>query len=415
MTPPESSGTPEEDRAGPPVEPRGAELASTSAASAEALAATTDPVDGAATPPAVASSNAANLSADSVSDPSAPPPGEPPSAAARRQGAVRDILNDPVMQHMVSAAPLLQVDWTVGEALESIRACRESGRILYFYAIDPERRLRGVVAARKLLRSPLSERIRAIMSTHAVAIDSKATVLEACEFFAMHKFLAFPVVDSDRKIVGAVDVDLYTDELREIDRRQDGEDLFQLIGVHLADAAQGDARRAFLGRFPWLLCNLLGGMLSALIADAYQDVSTLAAVAPFIALVTALAESVSIQSVSLALQALHAQPPRWSGFLRSVGREFLVGAFLGGACGAIVGLVAWLWKGSFLVGASLALGIFGGVVASAGAGLSIPFILRLCRRDPQLASGPIALAIADVITLLFYFNLGRWLLGSVHP
>jgi magnesium transporter len=37
----------------------------------------------------------------------------------------------------------------------------------------------------------------------------------------------------------------------------------------------------------------------------------------------------------------------------------------------------------------------------------VPYTLHLLRRDPQLAAGPIALACADVFTLLAYFNLAR--------
>ncbi len=327
-----------------------------------------------------------------------------------RASNVRDILNDPVTLHMGTASPLLQQDHTVGEALDFVRTSSDVGRVVYFYVVDAERRLQGVVPTRKLLLSPLSATLSSIMSARLITIPATATVLDACEFFTLHKLLAFPVVDADRKVLGAVDVGLYTDEIQEIDHRQDSDDLFQLIGVHLSDVTQGNARSAFLGRFPWLLCNVLGGMLSALIADAYQDVSTLAVVAPFIALVTALAESVSIQSVSLALQALHGQSPKGS-FARNIRMELTVGLLLGGACGLTVAVVAWLWKGSVIVSLSLMLGIVGGVVASAGVGLCMPYVLKLCRRDPQLASGPIALALSDVVTLLCYFNLGRWLLG----
>ena len=35
----------------------------------------------------------------------------------------------------------------------------------------------------------------------------------------------------------------------------------------------------------------------------------------------------------------------------------------------------------------------------------------LLKRDPQVASGPLALALADMATLLLYFNLARWLLA----
>jgi magnesium transporter len=36
--------------------------------------------------------------------------------------------------------------------------------------------------------------------------------------------------------------------------------------------------------------------------------------------------------------------------------------------------------------------------------------LRIMRRNPQVAAGPIALALADITTLLVYLNLSRWLL-----
>ena len=42
--------------------------------------------------------------------------------------------------------------------------------------------------------------------------------------------------------------------------------------------------------------------------------------------------------------------------------------------------------------------------------MAIPNLLRLVTDDPRLAAGPIALAAADMFTLVLYFNLARWLL-----
>jgi magnesium transporter len=39
----------------------------------------------------------------------------------------------------------------------------------------------------------------------------------------------------------------------------------------------------------------------------------------------------------------------------------------------------------------------------------MPILLRIFRRDPQVAAGPIALAATDMITLLIYLYLARWL------
>lgn len=324
--------------------------------------------------------------------------------------AIRHILSDPVSLHMRTDVTRLRAGLTIGDALEGVRKAPPAGRVVYFYVVDDDDRLVGVLPTRRLLLSTPDTSLADIMIRRVVAIPHDATVLDACEFFTLHKLLAFPIVDDDRRVVGLVDVDLYTEELSDLDVREESDDLFQLIGVHLTEAEQRRPGIAFRRRFPWLLCNVAGGALAALLADAYGDVVTLALVAPFIPLVLALAESVSIQSVSLALQSLHGKPPTWGEVGRKVGRELLVGLMLGAACGVLVGALALAWKGSVSAGLSLAVGISGGVTAAAAIGLAMPLVLKLLRRDPQVASGPIALASSDMCVLLLYFNLGRWLL-----
>jgi magnesium transporter len=155
---------------------------------------------------------------------------------------------------------------------------------------------------------------------------------------------------------------------------------------------------------------VIGGVIAAVIADAFEDIATLALVTPFITLATGMSEGVAIQSVSLSLQSMHGRRPNLAALGQQLGREMIVGVMLGMACGLLVGIVAWIWKGSFRAGLSLLVGIAGGIVASAVIGFVLPYLLRLTRRDPKFASGPIALAISDMATLWLYFSMGRWLL-----
>src|SRR5439155_6767696 len=141
-----------------------------------------------------------------------------------------------------------------------------------------------------------------------------------------------------------------------------------------------------------------------------HELQKVVALALFIPVVLALAESVSIQSVSLTLQTLRGQRPTWAAMLPKVGRELLTGGMLGTACGALVGLVALAWLTQIGVAVCVLGGIGGGVAAAAVLGLTVPYVLRLVRRDPGVAAGPIALAATDLVTLLVYFNLARWLL-----
>jgi NhaA family Na+:H+ antiporter len=127
-------------------------------------------------------------------------------------------LDDPVTSRMVTDVTRLRAGQTVGEALDWLRSHPPPGRIIYFYVVDDDGRLCGVVPTRRLVLSPPAASLGDIMVRKTVALPATATVLEACEFFIQHRLLAFPVVDEANRLLGAVDIDLYTDELSNLDR-----------------------------------------------------------------------------------------------------------------------------------------------------------------------------------------------------
>jgi Na+:H+ antiporter, NhaA family len=75
-----------------------------------------------------------------------------------------------------------------------------------------------VVPTRRLVLSPPGTTLSDIMVERTVTLPASATVLEACEFFIRHRLLAFPVVDADDRLLGVVDIDLYTEELGRLER-----------------------------------------------------------------------------------------------------------------------------------------------------------------------------------------------------
>jgi magnesium transporter len=324
---------------------------------------------------------------------------------------IQRTLDEPITGHMRTEFARLQIDQTIGDALSAIRANPPSSRVTYFYVVDDDGRVRGVVPVRRLLLSPLDKRVEEIMVREVITLSKNATVLDACDFFILHRLLAFPVVDKDRRILGIVDVELYTDELIDLDRTERHNDLFQLIGVHLAEAQQSSVV-AFRRRFPWLLANVAGGILAAFLSGIFQaELEKTVALAIFIPVVLALSESVSIQSVSLAIQLLHGRRPTMQAILGKLRSEAMTGLLLGIASATAVGFVAILWLGRVRVVLALLGAILGGVTCAAVIGMSIPNLLRFFQREPRVAAGPIALASTDIVTLLVYFSLARWLLN----
>src|SRR5690349_22089752 len=92
----------------------------------------------------------------------------------------------PVVDHARKDFPLLNADMTIGEALERIRREGVGERVIYFYAIDEEKRLVGVVPTRRLLTAPLETALHEVMVRRVVGGPAQATVLEACACFVLY-------------------------------------------------------------------------------------------------------------------------------------------------------------------------------------------------------------------------------------
>lgn len=298
---------------------------------------------------------------------------------------------------------------TVAEAFEQIRRQGLGERIVYFYVVDEQDRLVGVMPVRRLLTAAAETRLADLMIQRVVSLPDTASVLDACELFAMHRFLALPVVDGEQKLVGVVDVTLFTEEIFDLTEREQMNEVFEAVGFRVAAVREAKPWVAFRYRFPWLLATVASGTVCALLAGAFE--ATLAqslVLAFFLTLVLGLGESVAAQSMTLTVQALHGAQPTLPWYARAFRRELATGLMLGAACGALVAAVVSVWdsRAALAVGSSVAVSLVGASLL----GLTVPSVLRTLKLDPKVAAGPVALALADVLTVVLYLVAGTVLI-----
>jgi magnesium transporter len=322
-----------------------------------------------------------------------------------------DHLHQPVSAVARKDVATLHRELTVQQALDAIRQRGVGEKIVYFYVVDADDRLAGVLPTRRLLTAGLEQRLSEVMIARVVAIPETATVMEACEAFVLHKFLAFPVVDDQRRLVGVVDISLLSDEAFDLAEREQTDALFESIGFRVSQMRDASPVRAFRFRFPWLLATIASGTLCALLASAYEvTLAKSIVLAFFLTMVLGLAESVSIQSMTVTIQALRAIQPTFGWYVRAFRREAGTAVLLGLACGTVVGLIVWLWRGTGLAAVAIGGSISLALCAACFFGLSVPAILHALKLDPKIAAGPVTLAFTDIFTLLFYFGLATILL-----
>lgn len=305
----------------------------------------------------------------------------------------------------------LRPDFTIDRALEEIRKQELSAQIIYFYVVDEEDHLLGVVPTRGLLTARPAQRLSEVMVTQVIVLPATATVLDACEMFVLHKLLAFPVVGDDRRILGTIDINLLREEFIEASEDDSSDEIFEILGCHLAQVRGASPWRAFRFRFPWLLTTIASGTICALLAGAFEmTIAKSIVLAFFLTMVLGLGERVSIQSMTVTIQALRSIQPTLRWYWMTFRRESGTAILLGSACGLLVGLIVWLWRGT----ATAALAIGGSIVLALAAaclfGLSVPALLHALRLDPKISAGPLTLALTDIFTLVFYFGLATILM-----
>jgi len=335
-----------------------------------------------------------------------PPPSSPVGNASTEH------LGRPLAEFISPGPPPLRVDQTVGQALDAIRATGLAERIFYFYVVDAEERLSGVVPARKLLTEPLGSLISQVMMTRVLSLPEHATLMEACECFILHKFLAIPVVDGNKRFRGIIDVGLFTDEVMELSTGANTDQLFQSLGIDVQEVLHASPWKAFGIRFPWLAATVSGGVLCAFLAGAFA--STLqqrVVLAVFMALVLGLGEAVAAQSLALTVQSLPHSRVRWKWLRMKLRREGVTAALLGLLAGvAVAVMVAFCWHdavAAISIGGSVVLS----VLISGLLGVLVPVLLRSVHWDPKIAAGPITLAAADLFTVTCYLVTARVFLG----
>ena len=128
------------------------------------------------------------------------------------------------------------------------------------------------------------------------------------------------------------------------------------------------------------------------------------ALAVFLPIISDMSGCSGNQAVAVSMRELSLGLVRPSEVVRVWLKEVSVGLINGATLGVLLGVVAWLWRGSstlgVVVGAALALN----TVVAVSIGGCVPLILKGLGVDPALASGPILTTVTDICG--FFFALG---------
>jgi magnesium transporter len=304
---------------------------------------------------------------------------------------------------MTQIKTIIHEDETIEEALKILREKHISEKVLYFYVVDHEEKLKGLVSTRDLLLKDPSTKISLITQRHVISLNQDQTVQEAMEIMETQRLLALPIVDSENHILGSIDVSIYIEESMDVANTKKRVQIFQMLGMIIEEGRHAPLLKSYRVRMPWIFCNMFGGVACAFISNIYEAVMQKALIlAMFIPLVLSLSESISMQAMTQTLSQNQAKLN-----FKQIFSQSKLYALLAVTCSLIIGAISIFWgdglRPPFIIGT----GILTSIVISATVGATIPFLLRRAKLDPKVAAGPVVLMFADIVTTIIYFSIAK--------
>ncbi len=298
---------------------------------------------------------------------------------------------------------VLNMDETVESCQELLRS---DGRFMnhdisYLYVVDNNQRLMGIVSFRDLVFSPSKKKVSEIMRESVASLRLTDDQEVISHQFAHYHYLGLPVLDDQDRVVGVVKAS----DVLEIAREEATEDMQLMVGLSGEERALTPWRKSLPKRLPWLFVNLLTAFAAAAVVGLFEStIAKWTALAVFLPVVAGQGGNAGMQTLTVIIRDMALGEIGQGDGRRALIKEILLGVANGILIGIAVGLIGFLWKGSFVLGVVACSAMLLNQLMAGLAGVLVPFTLKFFKVDPALASSIFVTTITDVAG--FFFFLG---------
>ncbi len=311
----------------------------------------------------------------------------------------------------------LRPQMTVEEAFERIRRTAIDKETIYTcYVTGDTGTLLGLVTAKDLLLAQKSDVVQDVMEERVLFATTTDDREEVAKTISDYGFLALPIVDKEKRLVGIVTVDDAIDVLQE----ENTEDIAKMAAMSPTDKPYLKTKVTTLwkNRVLWLLVLMLGATFTGLILNGYEAQLSTCLVACVPMIMGTGGNSGSQASVTV-IRALSLGEIETRDIGKVLWKEFRAALLLGVTLAAACFLKLLLLDG-MLLGVSgytplvclvVSLSLFASVILAKLVGAALPILAKLCRLDPAVVANPFITTIVDTVSVVLFCYLSIGLLG----
>ena len=281
----------------------------------------------------------------------------------------------------------------------------------YIYVINRDNQYIGAVKLVDLFTQSKEMPIEEIMDSNVKAIHADVLAEEVAIEFQDLDLISAPVTDSNNRLLGQITIDDVVDVIQD----QVNSEIFNMAGLDDEDDMFAPIFISSKRRAVWLGANLVAAFIVATAVSLFQEtldqIVILAVLMPIVASMGGVAGN---QTLILVIRGIAMGKIQKSNAIKLLNKEALVALLNGFIWSIVVSIFAVIlfntkWEIGIIVGLSMLINI----IASAIAGVSIPFFLKRIGIDPALAGGVMMTTLTDVLGFITFLGLATLFLPYI--
>jgi len=294
-------------------------------------------------------------------------------------------------------------------ALEAIRDWKSEREYLYYFVVNRNGVLLGVVSLLQLIKAAPKAEVQTFMDRDLITASVHADQEECARLMSRYDLTSLPVVDDDNKLIGVITIDDVVDVLEE----EATEDIQRLGGSAPLEKPYllTSTWEVVRSRIVWLLVLFVTSMLTSNVLELFEDtLDKVVALAFFIPMLIGTGGNAGSQTTATVIRALGVGEVDKKDSFRVLWHEIRSGLLLGFLIG-LAGLVRiYVFEGNLLLGVTVAVSLAMVVLWSNSVGSLLPIFASRIGIDPALISGPLMSTLVDATGLFIYLTVAKWIL-----
>jgi len=305
---------------------------------------------------------------------------------------------------------------TIQESLNRLKYGKDQDElenIHQVFIINDDRKLIASISLEDLILLNFEKTYEEIISSHEenrfkpYVVHDKDDIDEIAMQFEKYDLSVVAVVGYQDMLMGRIT----SDDILDVIEENATEQIYQLAGVNDESEHDDNLFTTAKKRALWLFLNLGTAILASLVIGIFDEtIQSYVALAILMPIVASMGGNAGTQTLAVMVRQLALGDIDFDNSKDAIKKEVFISLFNGFIFALIIGLIAWFWFNTAMLGLVIAMSMIINLFSAGFFGASIPLILKKFDIDPAIGSTVLLTTVTDIVGFFSFLMLAKIIL-----